>query len=279
MTNLPYLDAHCHPTHPSSAPIFENSHVFAQSVTPDEWDENVGRASAGMVWGLGLHPLWLSSEAEADAFIERLPKSDAIGEIGLDYTDHPPLQAAEQKKILARILAEDAVRERLVSFHALLAYADVIDMIAEFDVRGAIIHWYSDSASAPKAIEHDIFFSVNDAMFADPAQAAVVPNLPVDRVLTETDAPYIQRDTGAVVYGPWLPFVDPTKEYFVDDSTRLLSGEVNATERSLGKIWKMSVEEVRLQIWRNFAELEDRVPIKPFGAAQVLAAASSAVET
>lgn len=269
---LPPLDMHCHPCHAGGAPVVSGTYVYAQSVTPQEWArERTNHEGSGVVWGLGLHPWWMVEDLIAE-FFQALERCDAVGEIGLDYTGHAPLPPARQKAVLAEILDHPATRDRLVNLHALLAYDDMVTLLAEHPAPGALIHWYCDPGERllARAIEQDIFFTVNDAMFAIEEQGRIIPSLPPNRVFVESDAPYIERDTGVVVDGALLPWNDGT-DAPQDIARRLRSGEITRTERSLGELWGMSPEEVRDQLWSNLAELESRVRVRPFGAADVLA--------
>lgn len=271
-SSLPVLDMHCHPCHVGGAPIEPGSYVYAQSVTPEEWKvEKELFQEPGTVWGLGLHPWWTPDEQAVVPFLDALEQCAAVGEVGLDHTGHPPLSPDAQRAVLAAILNHPATQARLVNLHALLAYDEMVALLAEHPTPGALIHWYCDPDKKllQRAIEQDIFFTVNDAMFTIEEQGRVIGDLPPNRVFVESDAPYIRRD-GFVAEGgilPWVGGVDPPHEV----GMRLRSGEVTTTERSLGTLWGMSVEDVRRQLWLNLAELESRVTVRPFGAAEVLA--------
>jgi hypothetical protein len=52
----------------------------------------------------------------------------------------------------------------------------------------------------------------------------------------------------------------------------LRPGELSNTEQQLSEIWDESAEDVRRVIWQNLAELESRVDVRPFRAAQTVAA-------
>lgn len=273
MSTLPPLDMHCHPCHAGGAPIVADTAVFAVSVTPEEWaTETQVFQEPGTVWGLGLHPWWLESDEALGPFFAAIERSSAVGEIGLDYTGHSPLNADAQRAVLGDILDHPATRDRLINLHALLAYDDMVALLAEHPAPGAFIHWYCDPDPRllARAVEQDIFFTVNDAMFAIEEQGRIMRDLPRERVFIETDAPYIERDTGLVADGailPWVDGVDPPE----DVTRRLRSGEVERTERSLAELWGVSPEDVRHQMWINLAELESRLAVRPFGAAEILA--------
>ena len=51
---------------------------------------------------------------------------------------------------------------------------------------------------------------------------------------------------------------------------RLRPGELSNTEQQIAAIWGESTSAVRVQIWQNLAELEGRVDVRPFRAAEML---------
>ncbi len=60
---------------------------------------------------------------------------------------------------------------------------------------GVILHWFTGSAAeARRAVEMGCYFSVNEEMLRSPKHRKLVASLPPDRLLTETDGPFVQRD-------------------------------------------------------------------------------------
>lgn len=267
LSSLPPLDVHAHTGEIGATPLEEGARVFGQTMTLEEWDRVSAEPSIdGLKWGLGLHPIYTKSLADLDGFLARLPTSAAVGEIGLDYTGLSPITPEEQRTILASILSHPETQKRIVSLHALLAYSDVVTMLADYPTPGAIIHWYTAPGDPlRRAVDQGVFLSVNDAIVADPTQALVLAEIPRDRILVETDSPYIDRRSGK----PLNPWEDTLAERA--EGRGLRSGEVLPVETSLAALWGVDVEEVRWQIWRNYAELEARIEMKLFNAGEILA--------
>ena len=269
LSSLPPLDVHAHTGEVGATPIETGARVFAQTMTLDEWDARSAEPAVdGLVWGLGLHPIYTKSLTDLEGFMARLPDCAAVGEIGLDYTGLSPVTPEDQRTILASILSHPETSRRLISLHALLAYSDVVAMLADFPNPGAIIHWYTAPGDPlRRAVDQGIFLSVNDAIVADPAQAVVLGEIPRNRVLVETDSPYIDRSSG-VPLNPWEDTLTERSE-----GRGLRSGEVGPVERSLAALWAVDEDEVRWQVWQNYAELEARIELKPFNAAEIVASA------
>jgi TatD DNase family protein len=146
----------------------------------------------------GLHPhqakhrdpkLWDALRALAGE-----KKIAAVGEIGLDY--HYDFSSPDEQREAFREQVALAGEIRLpVIVHSRLAGADVRDVIdAERFDRGGILHCFTESrVIAEGMIERGFFISFsgiltfpNASDLRDVAQA-----LPLDRILVETDAPYL----------------------------------------------------------------------------------------
>jgi len=260
MNSLPTLDMHCHVVQAGDAPEGERPSILSVTFTPEEWVAH-GRSgrSGRVVWALGLHPWEIRDESELDRFLAYLPECDAVGEIGVDRSHFPKLSVERQRPLLEAILDHEETGKRIVSLHAWQAYPELVEILTDHPVPGAIIHWFMGTGDTlRRAIQLDVFFSVNDAMFAAPDGPEIVGALPRQRVLTETDAPSIEKGTGRSLD------VGETR------TRPLRPGELDDTERKLAEVWTVDQSEVRLQVWRNLVELESRVHVRPFSAAERL---------
>jgi TatD DNase family protein len=154
-----------------------------------------------MYLALGIHPSdtrFLSDMDAELAEIENMIKSQGrkcvcLGEIGLDY--HYPDTDKERQHRYFR--AQMALAERLglpVCIHDRDSHADVMTVIREFpNVRG-ILHSYSGGVDmARELVELGYMISFSGTLtFTNarrPKEVAVA--LPHDRILIETDCPYL----------------------------------------------------------------------------------------
>jgi TatD DNase family protein len=151
------------------------------------------------VWAaVGVHP---HDAAEADdaalAEIERLagePRVVAIGEIGLDYfrdLSPRPAQADVFRKLLA--LARRVGKPVLV--HCRDAHADVLGILEDARLpRGGIMHCFSgDVEIARRCLDLGLTISLAGPVTYPNARAlpAVARFVPVDRLVVETDCPFL----------------------------------------------------------------------------------------
>lgn len=150
-----------------------------------------------MIWAsVGLHPNDnLDEKYDGNAYEElaKHPKVVAIGEIGLDYYRTPD---EEQQKIQkARFLEQTSLAIRIdkpMVIHCRNAHHDMIDMLSQNpDVRGVIHSFTGTWVEAQKYLELGFYIGLNGIItFADQYNETV-ENVPLERVLLETDAPYL----------------------------------------------------------------------------------------
>ena len=152
-------------------------------------------ASAEIFWAYGVHPDETTHAARDHATdIQTLPAATrarlvAIGEVGLDYheSSDPATRAAQIQ--LFEIMLDLATRLDLpLIFHIRVAFDDFFAVLANFStpIRG-VVHSFSDSpANLARCLDCGFYIGVNGlATFAD------IPLPPPDRLVLETDAPFL----------------------------------------------------------------------------------------
>jgi TatD DNase family protein len=125
------------------------------------------------------------------------PRVVALGETGLDrYWDYTPFPA--QEDYFARHLALARQRNLAVVIHCREAEADTLRMLrADFDRHGpirAVMHSFTgDLATAEACLAMGLFISFAGMVTYKNAQPlrAVTARVPLDRLLVETDSPYL----------------------------------------------------------------------------------------
>ena len=127
----------------------------------------------------------------------RHPKCVAVGETGLDrYWDRSPFPL--QEDYFARHLALTRQVGKPVVIHCREAEADVVRMLrAEFEARGpvaGVMHSFTgDAATAKACLEMGLYISFAGMVTYKNAEdlRRVVATIPLDRLLVETDSPYL----------------------------------------------------------------------------------------
>jgi TatD DNase family protein len=148
---------------------------------------------------VGIHPHDVGKMTEEDwtelQGLARAPRVVGIGETGLDYYyDHSPREA--QREAFRRFLRLCGASDQPVVCHIRDAHTDAQSILREEGVpgRGGVIHCFTgDAADARGYLDLGLHLSFSGILTfkkADDIRAAAAL-APLDRVLIETDAPYL----------------------------------------------------------------------------------------
>jgi len=153
------------------------------------------------VWcSVGVHPHEAKEEGQRtpDRLIEatRYPKVIGIGETGLDfYYDHSPRD--EQTESFRTHIAAARETGLPLIVHTRDADGETADLLEEEHAKGAfsgLIHCFSSGPEiARRALALGMYISLSGIVTFKAAESlrAIVRDLPLGRLLVETDAPYL----------------------------------------------------------------------------------------
>jgi TatD DNase family protein len=160
----------------------------------------IAEAHPGVFYACGLHPMSVGREppvtAEALVAIARHPLCVGIGETGLDYHYTPETAPAQQESLRVHIAAARATGLPLI-VHARDADDDMARILTEEHRMGpftGVMHCYSSGpALAETALSLGFYLSMSGiaAFPKSDALRAIFAAAPRDRILVETDAPYL----------------------------------------------------------------------------------------
>ena len=149
---------------------------------------------------VGVHPHDAADEGQTDAArlvaLARHPKVVGIGETGLDYHYERSPRAAQQTSFRAHIAAARETGLPLI-VHARAADDDMIAILREEVGQGAfpgLLHCFSSGrALAEVALDLGFYISLSGIVTFKKADElrAIAATVPADRLLVETDAPYL----------------------------------------------------------------------------------------
>jgi TatD DNase family protein len=198
---------------------------------------------------VGTHPHHALEELDldADALIARTrhPKVVAIGEAGLDYHYDSSPRDAQAQGFRNHIAAARATGLPLV-IHSRDADADMARILEDETGKGAfpaVLHCFTGGRDlAQRAIALGLFISFTGILTFKKSDAlrAIAQSLPADRILLETDAPYLAP-------GPHRG--KRNEPAFVGETAKVL-----AATRGV------SIDEIARQTTDNFFRLFRRVP-------------------
>ena len=198
---------------------------------------------------VGTHPHNAQEELDIDAkaliALAKNPKIVAIGEAGLDYHyDHSP-RDAQMKSFRQHIAAARETGLPLV-IHSRDCDADMAQILEEETGQGAspaVLHCFTGGRDlAFKAIDLGLYISFTGILTFKNSTAlrAIAAELPADRILVETDAPYLAP----------MPYRGKRNE----------PAYVAETAKVLGETRGVSFDDIARATSENFFRLFSKVP-------------------
>ncbi|HEU5121436.1 MAG TPA: TatD family hydrolase [Candidatus Saccharimonadales bacterium] len=199
------IDTHCH-IHELSYPLPVNDvlsrarHAGVTQILCVGTSEASSREAvifaakhAGAYASVGVHP-----HDTKDGWQELLPlasseKVVAVGEIGLDYFySHSPRDI--QIKALEEQIELALKHDLPIIFHVREAFDDFWSIFDNFHgIRGELHSFTDTSENLEEALKRGLFIGVNgiSTFTKDIKQQAMFQHIPIDRLLFETDAPFL----------------------------------------------------------------------------------------
>ena len=206
------FDAHCHldlmacPDTVADETTALSLGLFDCGVDPRDFAAAKTRAShhPNIIAGVGLHPWWLAdgrcSATEINLLCEVAAQERYIGEVGLDlsarFAGSEPLQIQAFDRLCDAVV-QHPLTGRVISIHAVRSAGAVLDVLESHglltprpDSPTIIFHWFSGTSDElVRARNAGCYFSVNERMLASKRGREYARQIPLDRLLFETDAP------------------------------------------------------------------------------------------
>ncbi len=146
---------------------------------------------------LGFHPELIQEYSKyIPQMWELLPNSKYIGEVGLDKKVGK-YSYTEQLKFFEELITRcNSYSDKILSIHSRGSEKDVISIIGKNFKNNFILHWYSGSLNNLKdALDIGAYFSVNYAMTNSINGSKIIQNIPINKMLLESDYPFINLNT------------------------------------------------------------------------------------
>ncbi len=237
------IDTHCHIDlydHPTEVADRANrARVLTISVTnlPSAFEKAYPHIKAfnQIRLALGLHPLLAKQHSSELSHFERLiDKTSYIGEVGLDFSRAGIETKDTQIDSFKFVFKALKKRRKFITIHSRQAESAVLEILEEMDYPFPVVfHWYSGNLDVlDKVLQKGHYFSVNPAMAKTTNGKKIISRIHPERVLTETDGPFVQIGGRTV---------EPT--------------DVNFVERFLASEWKATNADVRSNIKKNFLRI------------------------
>jgi len=206
------IDTHCHLTDPRLSAQLEDVIGRARvagvtrliTVGTDLEDDRAAialcRGRENVRCAVGIHPNYTQDATLADVPALRELQKDAsvvaLGEMGLDYF-HKFADRAHQARLFEAQLGVAAEVGRPVVIHSREAIDDTLAIMRNFPGVRAVFHCFTgtaDEADRILAAGYWISFTGPVTYKKNDALREVVRRVPIDRLMVETDAPYLSPE-------------------------------------------------------------------------------------
>ena len=230
-----FVDSHCHLNYKglverqqevlASARAAGVSMMLNISTRASEWDEVIGLAERedDVMASVGIHPheADVHPDVETETLVAKAahPKVIGIGESGLDYYYDHSDRARQRDSFRAHVAAARETQLPLI-VHTRDAEDDTWEILADEMGKGAypaLIHCFTASQDfADKVLELGLSISISGIVTFKNASALqdVAKTIPRDRLLIETDSPFL---------APVPHRGKPCEPAFVADTARFLA--------------------------------------------------------
>ena len=174
-------------------------HMLCVAVSVKEFDDMRSKVSEfdNVSMSCGVHPLNHEDVCSYEDLLANVSRDDvvAVGETGLDYFYSEETQNIQKISFIDHIKAANVVKKPLI-IHTRNAHKDTISLLNEYrdEATIGVLHCFTESLEmAKEAIEMGFYISISGIVtFASAKELQdTVKQIPLDRLLIETDSPWL----------------------------------------------------------------------------------------
>lgn len=203
------IDSHCHLTDPRLRSQLDDvlaraasagvSRIITIGTNPPDWQAalDVCAGRENLRCAVGVHPNYCHEVDPAELprlrEIQGDPRVVALGEMGLDYHYNFADRARQRMFFETQLALADELR-RPVVIHCREAVDDTLAVLSEFPNVPAVFHCFTGTLpEAEKILERGCLLGFTGAVTFKKSDELreVAHRAPLDRILVETDAPYL----------------------------------------------------------------------------------------
>ncbi len=215
------IDVHCHLQHEKFTPnrdeviaeAKEKMEFLIVAGANPEWNRgaiSLSEKHKGFIYAvIGLQPVDAVKRSEEEfeeelGFIRKQAKKIVgIGEIGLDYHwIKDDKERAIQRERFEKLLKLAEELKLPVVIHSWDAEAEVVEILSKHNLKAVVMHCFSGSKEVmDRALTLGYYISFSTAIAFSKSAKKLARDCPLDRMLVETDAPYLDPAKG--INMPW----------------------------------------------------------------------------
>lgn len=207
-----FVDSHCHLDRleldklgltleqvVDNAKAEQIQHMLCVCVSLSEFEQMAQSVApfANVSISCGEHPLHQHDKVDPEQLLQQcqLDTVVAVGETGLDYFYSPDSKLSQQAAFVSHIDVANQLAKPLI-IHTRDARADTLALMSSHnaDKASGVLHCFTENWDMAKAaLDLGFYISISGIMTFRNADELrdVVKRLPLDRLLIETDAPYL----------------------------------------------------------------------------------------
>jgi TatD DNase family protein len=164
-------------------------------------------------WGIGIHPEEISSNTSEEnlqtmikqiiPFLKKSRQLVAIGECGLDFGKNiDETEKALQIQLFKQHLLWSKKLSLPLIIHSRRSSSEIISLVENDNYQG-VFHCFSLSKKdLKKALKTNFYFGIGGLITLDSGLQEVIKDIPLERIILETDAPYLTPKKAKEVM-PW----------------------------------------------------------------------------
>lgn len=202
------FDTHCHLADPKLYPDYKKIIARAREagvtrIITVGYDDDTNRLSIEVasefeeIWAaVGIHP---NEDYDKEMILPIKDKVVAIGETGLDYYRDNTDKKTQIERFREHINIAK-MHNLPIIIHTRKAFHDIIPIIEEMDIHNGVFHCFTgDPVDARRIVDLGFCISFSGLLtYGSSKLAKVLISLPRDRVLFETDSPYLSPVRGKI---------------------------------------------------------------------------------
>lgn len=246
-----FVDSHCHldsvselSTKLQQAKSSGIHQFLVPGIQYDQWPAILGLNEKQVFCALGTHPWYVNNpKQESQRLLEAVKRHRpiAVGEIGLDFYNHPTSPRPDKNTQLESFSLQLAIAEQFnlpVIVHCVKAHNEVLEALKKFPKVRGVVHAFSGSEQIANQYHRIGFFlGAGPLMLRSKKLSSVFRSVPLENILLETDAPFMREKVSR-------------------ESNPLM--DLLSVAEKLADIKKLDLSKVAEATTRNFNELFNR---------------------
>lgn len=150
---------------------------------------------------VGIHPQEINDDInDLEKLLIENKNIVAVGECGLDYSTNPsgpatagppPLDRGGQEKLFRGQIELAIKYKKPLIIHSRKAIDETIEILKSYKNLTGVIHCYTGGIKRIKNVPETFYFGIDGNVTYEDGLAEVVKNIPEDRLVLETDSPYL----------------------------------------------------------------------------------------